>query len=104
VNILVVSSLSVLLECFMAVIAVMGYSSSFCILLGGFGSFGMLIGGMVSGNGVWRKFWLGRFMISGSSVKACWCMLHGGWHVAAQFVVQNRCDPIFSIFLMVGEI
>jgi hypothetical protein len=53
---------------------------------------------------VWRKFWLGRFMISGSSVKACWCMLHGGWHVAAQFVVQNRCDPIFSIFLMVGEI
>jgi hypothetical protein len=31
-------------------------------------------------------------------------MLHGGWHVAAQFVVQNRCDAILSAFLMVGEI
>jgi hypothetical protein len=31
----------------------------------------MLTGGMVSGNGVWRKFWLRRFMISGSSINAC---------------------------------
>jgi hypothetical protein len=31
-------------------------------------------------------------------------MLHGGWHVIAQFVVQNRCDAILSVFLMVGVI
>jgi hypothetical protein len=48
-----------------------GVSCSFCILLGGFGSSGMLVGGLISGNGVWRKFWLGQFMISGSRVNAC---------------------------------
>jgi hypothetical protein len=31
----------------------------------------MLIGGLSSGSGVWRKFWLGRLMISGSSVNVC---------------------------------
>jgi hypothetical protein len=77
VNILVVPNLSVRLECFMSIIAVMGWSCSFCILIGGFGSSGILIGGMISGIGVWRKFWLGRFLISGSSVNAYWCMLHG---------------------------
>jgi hypothetical protein len=54
----------------MAMIAVMGYSCSFCILLG---SFGIMIGGMISGSEMWKKFWLGRFIISGSSVNACWC-------------------------------
>jgi hypothetical protein len=31
----------------------------------------MLIGGIISGNGLWRKFWLGRFITSGSSVYVC---------------------------------
>jgi hypothetical protein len=39
----------------------------------------MLIGGLITGSGVWMKFWLGRFMISGSSINVCWCMLHGSW-------------------------
>jgi hypothetical protein len=30
----------------------------------------MLIGGLTSRNGVWRKFWLGRLMISGT-VNVC---------------------------------
>jgi hypothetical protein len=68
----------------------------------GFGSSSILIGGVISGSGVCRKFWLGRFMISGSSVNAFWCMLHRGWHVTVQFVVQNRCDAIFSVFLVGG--
>jgi hypothetical protein len=62
----------------------------------------MLAGGLISGSGVWRKLWLGWLMISRSSVNAYWCMLHGGWHVSTQLVVQNRCDAIFSAFLMVG--
>jgi hypothetical protein len=32
----------------------------------------------------------------------CWCMLQGGLHVFAQFVVQNRCDAILRACLMVG--
>ena len=63
-----------------------------------------MIGGMISRSEMWKKFWLGRFIISRSSVNACWCMLHGGWHVTVQFVVQNRCDAILSAFLMVGVI
>jgi hypothetical protein len=43
-------------------------------------------------------------MSSGSSVNACWCILHGGWHVIIQFVVQNICDVILSTFLIVGVI
>jgi hypothetical protein len=43
-------------------------------------------------------------MISGSSVNACWCMLQGGLHVLRQLVMQNRCDAIFSAFLMVGVV
>jgi hypothetical protein len=43
-------------------------------------------------------------MISRSSVNACWCILHGGWHVIVQFVVQNRYDAILSAFVMVGVI
>jgi hypothetical protein len=31
----------------------------------------MLIGGLTSGNGIWKKLWLGRLMISGSSVNVC---------------------------------
>ena len=64
----------------------------------------MLIGGIISGNGLCRKSWFGLFLISGSSVYVCWCMLHGSWHVGAQFVVQNICDAISSAFLMVGVI
>jgi hypothetical protein len=30
----------------------------------------MLIGRLISRNGVWRKFWLGRLMIFGNSVNA----------------------------------
>jgi hypothetical protein len=63
-----------------------------------------MIGGMITRAGMWRKFWLGWFMSSGSSVNVCCCMLHGGWHVTAQFVVQNRCVAILSAFLMVGVI
>jgi hypothetical protein len=37
---------------------------------GGSGGSGVLIGGLISGNGVWRKFWLGRLMIFGSSMNA----------------------------------
>jgi hypothetical protein len=103
-NILVVPNLSLHLECFVSMIAMMGKSCNFCILLGGFGDSGILVGGMISGNGVWRKCWLGWLMISGSSVKTCWCMLHGGWHISVQFVVQNRCNAILSAFLMVGVI
>jgi hypothetical protein len=87
-NILVVPNLSLHLECFVSMIAMMGKSCNFCILLGGFGDSGRLVGGM----------------ISGSSVKTCWCMLHGGWHISVQFVVQNRCNAILSAFLMVGVI
>jgi hypothetical protein len=64
----------------------------------------VLVGGLVSVSGVWRKFWLGRFMISGCNVNVCGCMLHGGWHIYVQFVLQKRCDPILSAFLMVGVI
>jgi hypothetical protein len=35
----------------------------------------MLIRGLFSGSGLWKKFWLGWFMIFGSSVYDCWCML-----------------------------
>jgi hypothetical protein len=31
----------------------------------------MLIGGLISDCRVWRKFWLGQFMISRSSMNAC---------------------------------
>jgi hypothetical protein len=31
-------------------------------------------------------------------------VLHGGWHVSRQLVVQNRCDAIFSVFLMVDVV
>jgi hypothetical protein len=61
-----VLSLSVLLECFLSMIAVRGFLHSF----GGSGGSGVLIGGLISGNGVWRKFWLGRLMIFGSSMNA----------------------------------
>jgi hypothetical protein len=59
---------------------------------------------MVSGSGVWRNCWFGRFTISGRNVYVCGCMLYGGRHVSTQFVVQNRCDAILSAFLMVGVI
>ena len=59
---------------------------------------------MISGSGVWRKFWLGRFMISGSNVNVYWCMLHIGWHVIVQFVMQNIHSAILSVFLRVGVI
>ena len=73
VNILVVPNLFVHLECFMSMICVMGWSCRFCILIGGFGGSSIFIGGMIFGNGVWRKFWLGWFLIYGRSVNACWC-------------------------------
>jgi hypothetical protein len=37
-------------------------------------------------------------------VNACWYMLHGGLHVSRQLVMQNRCDAIFSAFLMVDVV
>jgi hypothetical protein len=104
VKYLMVPNLSVHLEIFLSVIAMIGKSCRFCILLGGFGSSGVLIGGLVSGSGVWRKFWLGRFMKSGCNVDVCGCMLHGGWHISVQFVLQKRCDASLSAFLMVGVI
>jgi hypothetical protein len=58
VNILMVPSLSFRLECFLPVMAAIGLSCSFCIFFGGFGSSGMLIGMLISGNGIWVKFWL----------------------------------------------
>jgi hypothetical protein len=66
-----VPSLFVRLEFFLSMIAVRGYSCNFCILLGGLGSSRMLIRGLTSRNGVWRKFWLGRLMISRSSMNVC---------------------------------
>jgi hypothetical protein len=71
VNFLMVTRFSVRLEFFLSMIAVRGYSCNFCILLGGFQSSRMLIGGLTCRNGVWRKFWLGRLMISGSSMNVC---------------------------------
>ena len=44
--------MSMRLECFMSIMFVMRKSCRFCILLGGFGGSGVLIGGIVSGNGV----------------------------------------------------
>ena len=52
VNILVVPRVCVRLECFMSTMSLMGYSCRFCILLRDFGSSGMLVGGISSGNGV----------------------------------------------------
>jgi hypothetical protein len=33
---------------------------------------GALVGRLFSGSAAWRKLWLGLFIISGSSVNACW--------------------------------
>ena len=51
-NILGVPKLSVCLVCFMSMMFIMGYSCRFCILLGGFGGSGVLVGGIIFENGV----------------------------------------------------
>ena len=103
-NILVVSNFSLRLEFLTSIMLVIWYSCRFCILIGGFGSSGVLIGGVISGNGLWRKYWFGLFLTSRSSVYVCWCILHGRWHVDAQLVVQDICVAILSAILMVGVI
>jgi hypothetical protein len=70
--------------------------------LGGFGSSCMVVMGLFSRRGIWKKFWLRRFMISGSSVFVCWCILQGGLYVFVHLVLQNKCAAILSAFLIVG--
>jgi hypothetical protein len=71
VNTLVVPNLSFLLDSFVFVMVVMGKFCNFCILLGDFGGSCMSAIGIFSGSGLWWKFWLGQFAISGSSVYDC---------------------------------